>query len=103
MTGQSTPSRCSRVAPQIAAALAQAELFEQQQQALARLEELSRLREDLVATVSHELRTPLTSAIGFLRTLERTDVSFREEDRRRFLAVARGEAERLAVLVDDLL
>ena len=92
-----------RLAPQVAAALAQAELFEQQQQALARLEELSRLREDLVATVSHELRTPLTSAIGFLRTLERTDVSFREEDRRRFLAVARGEAERLAVLVEDLL
>jgi K+-sensing histidine kinase KdpD len=92
-----------RISPQIAAALAQAELFEQQQTALARLEELSRLREDLVATVSHELRTPLTSAIGFLRTLERTDVSFRDEDRRRFLAVARGEAERLAVLVEDLL
>ena len=92
-----------RIAPQIAAALAQAELFEHQQQALARLEELSRLREDLVATVSHELRTPLTSAIGFLRTLERTDVSFADEERRRFLAVARGEAERLAVLVEDLL
>jgi K+-sensing histidine kinase KdpD len=92
-----------RIAPQIAAALAQAELFEQQQTALTRLEELSRLREELVATVSHELRTPLTSAIGFLRTLERTDVSFEDEDRRRYLAVARSEAERLAVLVEDLL
>jgi signal transduction histidine kinase len=92
-----------RVIPQLAAALAQAELFEQQQATLAQLEELSRLREEVVAHVSHELRTPLTSTLGFLHTLERTDVDFDDEERRTLIGIARAEAERLAVLVDDLL
>jgi signal transduction histidine kinase len=92
-----------RVVPQLGAALAQAEFFEQQQEALERLQEVTRLREELVANVSHELRTPLTSTIGFLQTLERTDVALDEDERRRFVAIARAEAERLAVLVNDLL
>jgi signal transduction histidine kinase len=85
-----------RVAPQIGAALVQAELFTDQQATAA-------LREEFVANVSHELRTPLTSTIGFLRTLERPDVHFTDEQRARFLQTARTEAERLAGLVDDLL
>jgi signal transduction histidine kinase len=93
----------ARVVPQLGAALAQAELFEQQEEALERLQEVTRLREELVANVSHELRTPLTSTIGFLRTLERTDVELEDEERGRFLTIARTEAERLAVLVNDLL
>jgi signal transduction histidine kinase len=93
----------ARVVPQLGGALAQAEVFEQQEEALRRLEDLTRLREELVANVSHELRTPLTSTIGFLQTLERPDVDLDEEERRRFLAIARAEAERLAVLVNDLL
>jgi signal transduction histidine kinase len=85
-----------RLAPQIGAALAQAELFAEQQKTLG-------LREELIANVSHELRTPLTSTIGFLRTLERPDMTFTDEERSRFLGTARGEAERLAELVGDLL
>ena len=85
-----------RLAPQIGAALAQAELFAEQQKTLE-------LREELIANVSHELRTPLTSTIGFLRTLERPDMTFTDEERSRFLGTARGEAERLAELVADLL
>jgi signal transduction histidine kinase len=85
-----------RLAPQIGAALAQAELFAEQQKTL-------KLREELIANVSHELRTPLTSTIGFLRTLERPDISFTDEERSRFLGTARREAERLAELVGDLL
>jgi signal transduction histidine kinase len=93
----------ARVVPQLGAALAQAQLFEQQQEALERLQEVTRLREELVANVSHELRTPLTSTIGFLQTLERTDIELDEDERERFVAIARAEAERLAVLVNDLL
>ncbi len=40
----------ARVVPQLGAALAQAQLFEQQQEALERLQEVTRLREELVAT-----------------------------------------------------
>ena len=90
------------VAP-IGAALVQADAFARQQSTLRRLEDVSRLREELVASVSHELRTPLTSTIGFLRTLERTDIQIDEEHRRLFVSTARREAERLARLVDDLL
>jgi K+-sensing histidine kinase KdpD len=93
----------ARAVPQLGAALAQAEFFQQQQAALERLQEVTRLREELVANVSHELRTPLTSTIGFLQTLERTDVELDEDERKRFVAIARAEAERLAVLVNDLL
>ena len=92
-----------RLAPQIAAALAQAELYEQQQLSVARLKEVAELRENLIANVSHELRTPLTSTLGFLQTLERPDVDLASPEARELLAVARREAERLARLVDDLL
>jgi signal transduction histidine kinase len=85
-----------RVAPLLAAALAQAELVEQQQTTLA-------LREELIANVSHELRTPLTSTIGFLQTLDRGDLDLNQDERKQLLNVARREAERLAVLVEDLL
>lgn len=85
-----------RVAPLVGAALAQAEAFQE-------LQRVTELRAELVARVSHELRTPLTSTIGFLRTLERSDIEVDEADRNRFLSIAREEAERLATLVDDLL
>src|ERR671925_371185 len=85
-----------RIAPLLAAAIAQAELVEQQQATLA-------LRQELIANVSHELRMPLTSAIGFLQTLDRRYLDLTGDERRQLLTIARREAERLAVLVEDLL
>ena len=92
-----------RVVPQIAAALAQAELFEQQHATLNEFRELSRLREELIANVSHELRTPLTSVMGFLQTVQARGHDLDEDERAGFLGLALSEAERLSRLVDDLL
>jgi signal transduction histidine kinase len=68
-----------------------------------RLRRLDGVKDNLIASVSHELRTPLTSTIGFLRTVERSDVNLDDEKRCELIAIARAQAERLARLVDDLL
>jgi two-component system, OmpR family, phosphate regulon sensor histidine kinase PhoR len=59
-------------------------------------------RADFVANASHELRSPLSALIGFIETLRgpaRSDAEARE----RFLEIMRGEALRMARLIDDLL
>jgi two-component system phosphate regulon sensor histidine kinase PhoR len=65
-----------------------------------RLEELDRLKDDLLTVVSHELRTPLTSITGYLELL---DEAGDPHDAARFLTVIRRNADRLQKLVDDLL
>jgi signal transduction histidine kinase len=69
----------------------------------ARSEELSRLREEFVASVSHELRTPLTSIIGYLELIGDDDTGQLTHDQRTFLAVVQRNAYRLHELVGDLL
>jgi signal transduction histidine kinase len=68
-----------------------------------RLRRLDGLKDNLMASVSHELRTPLTSTIGFLQTVERSDVDLDDEKQRELISIARVQAQRLARLVDDLL
>jgi signal transduction histidine kinase len=68
-----------------------------------RAEELSRLREEFVATVSHELRTPLTSIIGYLDLINDDQPVNLTADQQTFLAVVERNAERLHELVGDLL
>lgn len=92
-----------RLMPQITAALAQSMVFHQQAEALARLAELSDLREQLIANISHELRTPLTSILGFLQTMNRTDLQLTAGEREQFLNLVESGALRLKTLVDDLL
>jgi signal transduction histidine kinase len=67
------------------------------------LRRLDQLKDNVLAAVSHELRTPLTSTIGFLQTLERSDVELGEDERHQLLTIARLQAQRLGGLVDDLL
>lgn len=59
-----------------------------------------RERYDFFATIGHELRTPLTSIRGYLETLIEGELDARTA--RKFLEVARSEAERLGRLVDGL-
>lgn len=60
------------------------------------------LRADFVANASHELRTPLTSLMGFIETLQ-GPAARDETARARFLAIMRGQSERMSALIDDLL
>jgi PAS domain S-box-containing protein len=67
------------------------------------MQELARLRSELIANVSHELRTPLGLIKVFCTTLLREDVDFDSETRREFLFDIDRETERLEKIVDDLL
>jgi PAS domain S-box-containing protein len=64
---------------------------------------LEELKADFIATVSHELRTPIAAVHGAVKTLEREDVDFTDDLRRRILAVISDQSERLVELVNDIL
>jgi CheY-like chemotaxis protein/anti-sigma regulatory factor (Ser/Thr protein kinase) len=63
--------------------------------------EAARRNSELVATISHELRTPLASVLGFVELLIDRDLD--EDTRQRYLHTLHGEAQRLAMLIDDFL
>jgi two-component system phosphate regulon sensor histidine kinase PhoR len=69
---------------------------------ITRLERLERVRQEFLSNVSHELRTPLTAIITFVETLEDVGADDRENTAR-FLAVIRRNAERMNVLIKDIL
>lgn len=70
---------------------------------ITQLKRLEVMRRDFVANVSHELRTPLTIIKGYAETLVEDDASLSAKSRIRFLGKIVGNAERLNVLVEDLL
>lgn len=69
---------------------------------ITRLKRLENMRRDFVANVSHELRTPITSILGFVETLLE-DSPDDQETRQRFLGIAHGHAQRLNLIIEDLL
>lgn len=59
-------------------------------------------RADFLANASHELRTPLASLAGFVETL-RGHAKDDEGARERFLAIMQVQAERMRLLIEDLM
>jgi len=69
---------------------------------ITRMKRLEALRRDFVANVSHELKTPITTLKGCVETL--TDGALeRPEEAKRFLEMMERQANRLEVMVEDLL
>ncbi len=69
---------------------------------ITEIRRLEVVRSDFVANVSHELKTPLTSIKGFVETLLEGALEDKENNRN-FLRIIMEHADRLNVLVDDLL
>ena len=67
-----------------------------------RLQELDRLKDEIVATASHELRTPLTSIRAFSEILQ-GNPELERAQREEFLAIIVKETERLTRLLNDVL
>ena len=61
---------------------------------------LQRMRRDFVANVSHELRTPLTVLHGYLQMLDKSSAT---NEWQSALPVMREQAERMNVMINDLL
>jgi PAS domain S-box-containing protein len=72
-------------------------------QDLTSLHELSTMKDDFVNTVSHELRTPVTTIRGGALTLLKRRHSLDDQTQTDLLTDIADEAERLHLLVEDLL
>jgi signal transduction histidine kinase len=70
---------------------------------LHKLERQMQLQEDFVSTISHELRTPLGFIKGYSTSLLRQDTSWDEGTQREFLTIIDEEADRLALLIENVL
>ena len=79
------------------------QLFDAELGALTRLQEASRIREDLVASVSHEFRTPLTAIRGSAATLAARGDRIPPETRETLLRGIVEHADRLNNLLEDML
>jgi PAS domain S-box-containing protein len=68
-----------------------------------KLKETMELKSQFISTVSHELRTPLTGMVEGLAIVLDEVVGTINEKQRRFLDIAKRNAERLSDLINDLL
>jgi signal transduction histidine kinase len=69
----------------------------------ARLDELNRLKDELLAITSHDLRTPLGAIKNMAEMLLEEDLALPDDPHRRFLQHICDAAERLIGLVSNLL
>ena len=89
------------VAQELRGAIAAAEAFEQQRQAVAELERLSRAKSDFVSIVSHEFRTPLTGIQGFSEMMQSEDLTI--DEMREYAGDINKDAHRLNRMITEML
>jgi len=73
------------------------------QRALERVSELSQLKSNFVSNVSHELRTPLTHIKGYIELMITESLGTLTEEQKHALHVSQQSANRLEVLIEDLI
>ncbi len=79
------------------------EHLDREQQAVAELKELNRMKSEFAAVASHELRTPLTAIIGYAKTLRQPAFAEDPVMREEFLVAMERQGDRLLRLVENLL
>lgn len=73
------------------------------QKAVARLEELDRLKSNFLATMSHELRTPLTSVIGYAEMMAEGLAGSVSGEQREYLTTILSKADQLLGMITSVL
>ncbi|HEX2924522.1 MAG TPA: histidine kinase dimerization/phospho-acceptor domain-containing protein [Chloroflexota bacterium] len=102
--GHDIPARqesLASLASQISLAFENALLHDTRRELETKLRQLGLHRTDYVATLSHELRTPLTSIKGFAQLLTREN-GVTPDAARRYAATIAAEADRLSLIVTDI-
>jgi two-component system sensor histidine kinase ChvG len=89
--------------PPVTAAREIRALFENFAIMAERIEQRSRYLRDFAAAVSHEFKTPIAGIRGALELLDEHGAAMSKAERRRFIANAAADAERLSRLVQRLL
>ncbi|MCA1840398.1 MAG: ATP-binding protein [Actinomycetota bacterium] len=93
----------SAFAEEATVAIARADAYDRERDAVRRLHELDEMKDEFISTVSHELRTPLTTIEGFADTLRRRWDGLTDEVRQDFVGrIGRNSAE-MRTLIEDLL
>ena len=77
--------------------------WKKMQKELRELKMQMQLQEDFVSTISHELRTPLGFIKGYSTSLLRKDTSWDQETTQEFLTIIDEEADRLSLLIENVL
>jgi signal transduction histidine kinase len=72
------------------------------EETIQNLHRLEQVRKDFVANVSHELRTPLTAIKGYIEALQ-DGAKDQPEELDRFLGTIKANADRLHLIITDLL
>ncbi len=75
----------------------------QQEEALSRLAQLDKIKDEFISTVSHELRTPLTSIRGALGLLGSGLMGSADAKAQNLLRIAVTNTDRLVRLINDIL
>jgi PAS domain S-box-containing protein len=93
----------SILADQLAVAIQNAQLFEQQVEFVDQMRELDRLKSEFLASMSHELRTPLNSIIGYAEVMMDGIDGPLTEDMEEDVSAIHSSGQLLLNLINDIL
>ena len=91
------------LAAELLAVMFERKVWKKMHRELHDLRRQMQLQEDFVSTISHELRTPLGFIKGYSTSLLRQDTSWDVETTQEFLTIIDEEADRLSLLIENVL